>query len=230
MDTNNWLANTLIYYRQMQFFSHYQDFSNYELVNEVKKMAKKLYSNIYEHFFDEREDWFVLKLDIQRVFDIDFGSIYGDYCGIEGINDSIQQILSIAEISRGFFAPNKVISYYINECHGKIYSEKDLLKYFEHLPPDENIHKYYKNIVDFEIDGSRHLIVGSYDPSLIAFQINKLIINTGYQFYLGEFGNPTPMLLLNQEEKQKLQQDRGLRVNVIRPGKDTSWLNLPSNL
>ncbi|MEH2380688.1 MAG: hypothetical protein V7K27_17690 [Nostoc sp.] len=220
MDTNNWLVNTLIYYRQMQFFSHYQDLSNYELVNEVKKIAKKLYSNAYERFFDKRNDWFVLKLDIQRVFDIDFGSIYGDYCGIEGINDSIRQLLSIAEISRGFFAPNKVISYYINQCNGKIYSEKDLLKYFDHLPPDENIHNYYKNIVDFEIDGSRHLIVGSYDPSITAFQINKLIINTGYQFYLGEVGDPTTMLLLNQEEKQKLQQDRGLRVNVIRSGGD----------
>ncbi|WP_414517585.1 hypothetical protein [Nostoc sp. PCC 9305] len=230
MDTNNWLLNTLIYYRKIEFFTQYQNFSNYQLVDEVKKLAKKRYSNTYERFFDERDDWFVVNLDIQRVFEIDFGLIYGDYCGIEAINGSIRQLLSVAEISRGFFAPNKVTSYYINECNGKIYSEKDLLKYFDSLPPDENIHRYYENIVDFEIDGSRHLIVGSYDPSLTAFQINKIIINTGYQFYLGEFGDPRPMLLLNQEETQKLQQERGLRVNVIRCGGDTSWLNLPSNL
>ncbi|OUL34446.1 hypothetical protein BV372_13650 [Nostoc sp. T09] len=229
MDTNNWLLDTLIYYRQIEFFTRYQDFSNKELVDEVKKLAKKLYSNTYERFFDEQNDWYVLNLDRQRVFDIDFGSIHDD-CAIEGINQSIRQLVNVAEISRGFFTPNKVTSYYINECHGKIYSEKDLLNYFDSLPPDENIYHFYKNIVDFEIDGSRHLIVGSYDPSLTAFQINKIIINTGYQFYLGEFGDPTPMLLLNQEEAQKLEQERGLRANVIRRVGDTSWLNLPSNL
>ncbi|MFN6482033.1 MULTISPECIES: hypothetical protein [unclassified Nostoc] len=165
MDTNNWLSNTLIYYRQIEFFTQYQYFSNEELVYEVKKLAKKRYSNTYERFFDEQNDWDVLNLDRQRVIDIDFGSIYDD-CAIEGINQSIQQLLSVAKISRGFFTPNKVTSYYINECHGKIYSEKDLLKYFDSLHPDENIYRYYKNIVDFEIDGSRHLIVGSYDPSL----------------------------------------------------------------
>ncbi|MFN6482034.1 MAG: hypothetical protein RMY33_029260 [Nostoc sp. DedQUE03] len=42
-------------------------------------------------------------------------------------------------------------------------------------------------------------------------------------------GDPIPMLLLNQEEVRKLQQERGLRVNLIRRSVDISRLNLPSN-
>ncbi|MBD2201527.1 hypothetical protein H6G33_09230 [Calothrix sp. FACHB-1219] len=216
-DIDNWLLDTLIYYRQMDFFTQYQNLSNSELLIEIKKVIKRFYSNNYLYFLKERDDWYIIRLDNQRVLNIDFDVIYGNDLGIIDINGSIGNLLDISKSSRGFFAPEQVISYYINEYNEKIYTTKDLLRYFDSLHPDDNIHRCYKNIVEFEINGSKYSVVGDYDPSLMASQINQLIIKTGYQFYLGGFGDPTPMLLLNQVEEQKLQQERSLRFSLIKP-------------
>lgn len=140
----------------------------------------------------------------------------GSYFGLKSLEPRITELISIARISRGIFLPENITAYYINNKNEKIYTLKELSKYLEKFPLHIAI-KRYKIILNFDLNGMRYSVRADEAASTAAAQINHLIIETGYQFYLGSRGEPTPMLLLTQPEQEKLREERDLQVRLIPP-------------
>lgn len=156
----------------------------------------------------------VLMLDQQRVIKMNFDF---DICLIE-LSTALRELKYLSKISRGVFLPENITAHYINYENEKIYTLNDLTAYLNGLEDIEKVWNPYlrhKVILEFELNNVKCSLVGNIDLSIVAGQINHLLKDNSYEFVLYDICPDGLLMFLNQEEKQKIQSERGLELYNI---------------
>lgn len=203
-----WLLDTVRYYRNFHFFEQYQNLSARELIDIVRGL-----SITYGGTFGllDQQDWAVLMQDEQRVIKL----IYADGLYLVNLDTARRDFQRFAQISRGIFFPQNITAYYITYENEKIYDLEILKSYLIGLSLEEqDPGRKHKAILEFELHCVKHSVVATEDPSIVAGQINHLLKNTGYEFVLLSY---ECLMFLSQEEKQKIQSERGLELYTVEP-------------
>lgn len=215
IQNEEWLLETLRYYRQLHFFEQYQQLSDNELIVEILDKTRKT-GNWYD--LQMRRDEAVLLLDTQRVITIAFDSSY-DNIYLVNLNTALREFQHLAQISRGVFSPQNITAYYINYENEKISTWSELNKYLTGLTWMEQLNPFHKHkaILEFELDRAKHSVVVGVEPSIVAGQINHLLKDTGHEFVLCRISPEGLLMFLSQEEKQKIQSERGLELYTVEP-------------
>ena len=203
---NEWLIDTIVYYREFDFFQEYKSLSreqisaNIEIITEKFKQTFKNEDNLIEimwefypealneEFVPERLylDAYLLRWDRDRTWsEIEINNI-------NSINKKFVQVFKRwSKISRGIFNPKNVKATWDNNT--------SLIA------------------LDFNINGLKHTIKTEYYENLIDLEIlndiNNLIASNyavGYKFEICEVLEQMLVLVLTEEEKQKIMQERNI--------------------
>lgn len=100
----NWVIQTVQYYRKINFFEQYNDLSDEELANTLKRLCQKE-DSITGGIFDGRNDSEVLRYDKQRILEVSLDALYGDDPGEYSFDVAFDTLESWANISREAFQP-----------------------------------------------------------------------------------------------------------------------------
>ena len=208
-----WLLHTVRYYQKLHFFEQYQNLSERELTDTVRGLSITYGGT---HGLNEQQDWAVLMQDEQRVIKIASNLIYGDGLYLVNLDTALKDFKRIAQISRGVFFPKNVTAYYITFENEKIYDWENLINYLLGLSLEEqDSGRKHKAILEFELERVNYsVVVTDEEPSIVAGQINYLLKNTGHKFVLL---SEECLMFLSQEEKQKIQSERGLKLYTVKP-------------
>lgn len=201
-----WLIDTILYYREFDFFQEYKSFSrenlwiNIETITEKFKQTFKheehLREIIWEFYPDALGEKFVperlyldaylLRCDKNRIWsEIEINNV-------NSINKKhVRGFKRWSKISRGVFNPKNV----------KVTWDRDTSLI----------------VIDFTINGLKHTIKADYYENLIDLgilnDINNLIASNhrvDYKFEICEVLENILVLVLNEEEKQKIMQERNI--------------------
>ncbi|MBV6627410.1 MAG: hypothetical protein KI793_31460 [Rivularia sp. (in: Bacteria)] len=203
---NEWLIDTIVYYREFDFFQEYKSFSkeqisaNIEIITEKFQQTFKNEDNLIEimwefypealneEFIPERLylDAYLLRWDRNRTWsEIEINNI-------NSINQKYVQVLKRwSKISRGVFNPKNVKATWDNNT---------------------NLIALY-----FTINGLKHTIKAEYYENLIDLEIlndiNNLIASNyalRYKFEICEVLEQMLVFVLTEEEKQTIMQERNI--------------------
>lgn len=187
-DFNQWLLDSIHYYRELDFFSEYKDYSDLEIIHEITCHPSRGNAHwLFDRSFDlslHEANLCLLSWDLKRVWWDDME------CSICFQNNVYPYLLSQwSGISRGCFLPQDIREIWQTEV-GPIQ-------------------------IEFSLDGQQYCLEVAYkndwlDLNILS-EINRLISSTGYRF---EFC-PTESqnlfsVVLKPDEKEKLQ-DQGVR-------------------
>jgi hypothetical protein len=209
-----WLLNTILYYRGLDFFSAYKNFSFEQMEREIEAINKNLNDNL--ELFDQKENFYL------NFYPESSGDSFSDTCldpyldlcllrwdttrvwsqkevrGLYNISPDSQVYLKSlerwSEISRNNFSPQNIRERWISNT-GPIFTE-------------------------FELFGIQHVFNPKYDQydidlSLLV-QINHLISKTGYSFEASTTGDDNLLLaVLSNEEMKKIYSDRNVYFSLM---------------
>ncbi|MEM3028575.1 MAG: hypothetical protein QXW09_00375 [Thermoproteota archaeon] len=201
--------DSIEYLRKMDFFQEYSSLSSGEILDRIfsgevnctfwweelegeparrlRVVAKRSIEeneSLWMKLSDTRIDYYMIPFDTKRVIKEDpETAIFAEEMGIILLN-------RLAKISRGIFQPTNVSSRWTTEP-----------KY-----------KWSVQEVGFDFKGKRHVIQivleNDYFMDLGLEELNEIIKDTGYQYYLLS-DEMIIMLMLTKEEAQKLKRERG---------------------
>ncbi|WP_139490455.1 hypothetical protein [Brevibacillus dissolubilis] len=182
---DRWLLDFIHFYRNMGFFSYYYDLADRELVN----ILKLLYADEYRRQIRLKHastDLDMLVLDEVRVWTDDLEADVGP-----GEQVYVSTLYRWAEISQGEFHPTEIIETWDGE-EGPI-------------------------TIEFTLHGVRHTITPKYledwmDIETLIDSVNALITDTGRQFVWHSDGQAAVVLLLTQEERERMERERGVQL------------------
>ncbi len=172
------------FFRQIGFFQQYRELSDEEVLEQIRNARGRDY-------FESKllksnqlgADHIVLEYDSMRVASFDTEIVYE---GSEGYKNAF--LLALAHISQGNFAPQNVTEHW-SQGDSSVYITFEL-----HGQEYEYIHKNrWNDYVDLDMLGF----------------LNKLVADTGYQFYMSNSYQYEYFLMLNQEEYDRLTKERG---------------------
>ena len=213
MYTVEWLLETTRYFGDLGFFEAYSKLPDEELIEiiiflrRISPERRYYYSSLApdrllsldefnyqapidpskEHkLFDEEKDYQIVELDTKRVICGYTDHLYGDDSPPYKFEDFVKLLEKLSNISRGNFIPNEIVESGKEEISFK-------LKYCNFVP----VH------CSFVPNGPPD------DPFILASDINPTLLGTGYQFEHLDCGNPILLMLLSEDEKHKLIQDKG---------------------
>lgn len=101
----NWVIQTVQYYRKINFFEQYNNLSDEELANTLKRLCQKE-DYITGGTFDGRNDSEVIRYDKQRILEVSLDALYGDDPGEYSFDVAFDTLQVWANISRGAFQPS----------------------------------------------------------------------------------------------------------------------------
>ncbi len=104
IEIKNWVIQTVQYYRKINFFEQYNDLSDEELANTLKRLCQKE-DYITGGTFDGSYDSEVIRYDKQRILQVSLDALYGDDPGKYSFNVAFDILQTWANISRGAFQP-----------------------------------------------------------------------------------------------------------------------------
>ncbi|MGL5832023.1 MAG: pentapeptide repeat-containing protein [Waterburya sp.] len=100
----NWVRQTVQYYRKIDFFEQYSALSDEELANTLKRLCLKE-AYITGGNFEGRGDWEVIRFDRKRILEVSLDGLYGDDPGEYSFEYGIKTLQAWSKISRGTFQP-----------------------------------------------------------------------------------------------------------------------------
>jgi len=216
--TKEWLLKTTRYFCDLGFFEAYSPLPDAELIEIITFLKRTsperrdYYSSLAldhllnldefyyeapiapskEHklldkLFGEEKDYQIVELDSKRVICADYymESFFGDDWPPYKFEDFVKLLEKLSNISRGNFIPNEIVESGKEQISFK-------LKYCNFVP----VH------CSFVPNGPPD------DPFILAGDINPTLLGTGYQFEQLDCGEPILLMLLSEDEKRKLIQDR----------------------
>ena len=215
MYTVEWLLETTRYFCDLGFFEAYSKLPDKDLIEiiiflkRISEERRYYYSNLApDHLlsldefnyqasidpskeyklFDEEKDYQIVELDTKRVIYTPFymETFFGDYWPLYKFEDFVKLLEKLSKISRGKFIPSEIVESGEEQISFK-------LKYCNFVP----VHCSF--VPNSPPD----------DPFILAGDINPMLLGTGYQFEQLDCGEPILLMLLSEEEKRKLIQDRG---------------------
>lgn len=182
-DFNQWLLDSIHYYRELDFFSEHKDYSDLEIIHEITLHPSRGNAHwLFDRSFNlslHEANLCLLSWDLKRVWWDDME------CSICFQNNVYPFLLSQwSEISRGCFLPQDIREIWQTEV-GPIQ-------------------------IEFNLDGQQYCLEVAYkndwlDLNILS-EINKLISSAGYKFE----SCPTEsqnlfLVVLKPDEKEKLQ-------------------------
>ncbi|NEQ37674.1 MAG: hypothetical protein F6K40_15940 [Okeania sp. SIO3I5] len=213
MYTKKWVLETTRYLCDLGFFEDYCNLPDEELIEIIiflrrtSPEKRDYYSSLapdrllsldevnYQapidpstdnKLFDEEKDYQILELDTKRVICGYTDHLYGDDWPPYKFEDFVKLLEELSKISRGNFIPNEIVESGEEQISFK-------LKYCNFVPV------YCSFVPNGPPD----------DPFILAGDINPTLLGTGYQFEYLDCGDPILLMLLSEDEKRKLIQDRG---------------------
>ncbi len=190
------VIESIRYYLELGFFEDYRSLSDEELLNAVGQLKiekDELKQEVdYELGSDEllyelSSDYYIYPLDKKRVFTIGVDHLYGDPSA-PGFQFSgyVQLMNLLSQISRGKLLPSEMT--------------------------DMGLRRF-----QFTLDGNKYELEPngfSDDPLVLAEDVNSILLPQGYQFEQIDTNPDADLVLLTPEEKQKLEQERGLKFRT----------------
>lgn len=184
MTSNDWLAVSVRYFRDMGFFSRYAKLSDDRIASKLRDFQMKGWETELDPE-DELVDLSVVRADTKRVWWEDTQADVG-----AGNNVYVRTLKEWAGISRGAFQPTRIRENWQTE-RGPIWV------HFSWNDAQQRIQPAYRH---------------DYLDINILRDINSLVGASGYRFEVYEqFDESAFVVALTRTEKEKLERERGWR-------------------
>lgn len=179
--SDKWLLQSVQYFRSLGFFAEYAALSDEQLATHLTQAAMERHGVIDPA--DQLADLMLLSLDEQRVW---WDDTEADVCAENKVY--VDTLAGWSKISRGAFKPENIRETWDHES-GPIHVE------FEHQGKKITLHPSFQD---------------DYIDLNILQSINKIVADTGIQFRVHAIFDQTAFIVaLTQDEKRKLEKDRG---------------------
>jgi hypothetical protein len=189
------LIDSIEFFRALGFFRQFADMTTVEILDRVKRRQEDAWEEPFDELIETFDievpgieaDLMLLELDDQRVL---FDSPDPDYWD-DNVPSQVLEMLS--DVSRGVFAPQNIAQQY---DYGSS-----------------------PTIIEFDWNGTHHVIeenpfFNCMTVSLIG-QVNAIIGQGRGQFEVPAVADITHIMLLTQQEKQQLIDERGWTFNDL---------------
>ncbi|NEQ74332.1 MAG: hypothetical protein F6K24_40155 [Okeania sp. SIO2D1] len=227
MYTKKWVLETTRYFCDLGFFEGYSNLPDEELFEIMTFLERQLYSyrnndglpglDYYSNLtpeqlieiscqtpivpimqrygFDEAEDWQIIELDGKRVICADAEFLYFEKWPPYKFEDFVKLLEKLSKISRGKFITSEIVESGEQQISFKL--NKIHCRLIPNGAPD--------------------------DPLILACDVNPALLETGYQFEQLRIHHHILLMLLSEDEKQKLMQDRGWEFSPDYSMFDPNW-------